>query len=232
MNNRIYGVAIAVILIFLAIITLFIYVNWNPSPKLNVIPFGLSFPDLPGYYTEQTGLLISMMITYNGTMAENMPIQVIDPACEIASSNFSNVWTVAVGFQEAIPWDFRDAFQHGGFYVGGVGGAFFRNTNNSAYLSASEEEFYFPVSGDFSPTIFITFFNGTSVSYTYSEMKLHVSSTSEVNAENTNRNSLVLTIALLGFSYIEGFMMIKELLEKRALKTQSEANNANTPPKT
>jgi len=61
-------------------------------------------------------------------------------------------------------------------------------------------------------------------------MKLHVVAESEVEAENANRGNLVLTFALLGFSFIEGFMVIIDLLEKRKKKSQSENNIAKAQP--
>jgi hypothetical protein len=230
------GVATAAILIILAIITLYVIViaqnitfpYWNPPPNLRVIPFGLSYPDIPGMEIPGTYLIVSFLLASNGTIAENVPIQVVNATGQIISSDYANVWNVQVGFQQAIPWDFKKYFEQRGMYIGGLSGVHFSrdvmNPNSSALLPLSENEIYFPVAGDYSPTIRIDLYNGTSILYTYSQMKVHVLSASEVEATNTNRLNLGLAFALLGFSYIQGLVMIRELWTNREKEDQSSAN--------
>lgn len=240
--NKGIKVVIVAILIFLAAITLYVivitqnipfpYFNWNPSPKLSVIPFGLSYPDILGIQIPGTGLVVSFLLAFNGTIAENVPIQVVNATGEIISNDYANVWNVQVGFQQAIPWDFKEAFEQSGMYIGGLSGVLFSrnvmNPNSSILLPLFEDEIYFPVAGDYSPTIRLDLYNGTSILYTYNEMKVHVLAASEVEAENTNRLNLALTFALLGFSYIQGLVMINALWANRKKKNQSNANNAMT----
>lgn len=244
--NKVIKVAIVGILLFLAVTTLYVivitqnipfpYFNWNPSPKLGVIPFGLSYPDIPGVEIPGTYLVASFLLTYNGTMAENVPIQVVNATSVIFTDDYADLWNVQVGFQQAIPWNFKKAFEQSGLYIGGLSGVLFSrnivNPNSSTLFPLSEDEIYFPVAGDYSPTIHIHFYNGTSSLYTYNEMKVHVLATSEVEAENTNRLNVALTFALLAFSYIEGLVMIRELWANRERKNQSIANNTMTSPKT
>lgn len=231
MNKCIYTAVIG-ILVFLVAITIFIYINLNPQSQLQIVPFGLSYPDSPEYVSGKTNLSISMMIVYNGTLAENSPFVAVNSTCDIAFPYNNEIWTVEVGFPEAIPSNFKSHFKTGGRYIGGLGGVTFTNENKSGSLDVYAPENYFPVAGDYSPAIFITFFNGTNAYYTYNQMKLHVVAESEVEAQNADRSNLVLTFALLGFSYIEGFMIIRDLLEKRK-KNQSEKNSiANTQPPT
>ena len=74
----------------------------------------------------------------------------------------------------------------------------------------AQDEMYFPVAGDYSPTIFIQFFNGTGIQYTYNEIKVHVLSASEVEAVNTNKLNLAVTYVLLFSSYIQGLVIVRE----------------------
>ena len=105
------------------------------------------------------------------------------------------------------------------------------------------------VSGDYSPTIQIQFFNSSSVlQYTYEEIKIHVASLVDiqnqkleiqnqkiaVQDENLNTVNVILTVALVIVAVVESIRMFEEALEKVKGETQqpSSANASDTNPKT
>jgi len=228
MNKR-TKIATGLLLAFYIPITMFVIIITrnisfpiiNPAPSLKLIPIGLSYPDTPGLTIPGTGLIASFVLASNGSIAENTCVQVANATCQLISNEYYGIWIVDIGFQQGIPWDFKDVFQHGGMYISGLSGVSFRRDfQNSSVLIPSENAIYFPVAGDFSPAIRITFFNGTDILYTYNQIKVHVLSASENEATNTNKLNLALSYALLFFSYLEGIVIIKELS-----KTQ-ESDNA------
>ena len=182
------------------------------SPKENHIPFGMNYPNTIPITYPGTTFNINFNLTYTGDLAENTPIQVQNASC-LATVNDSNISFVIIGFAQAI------AVVNGtnNRLVGGTYVAIFSTPNtNENFLSVyAVNTFYFPVSGDFSPTVIINFNNGTGqIQYRYDDIKLHVLATSEVNAERINTTNLVLTAALLGFAFIETFKLIFEIKSK------------------
>ena len=140
-----------------------------------------------------------------------------------------HVSALAVGFEGAFLLNETSAIQQGNTWGGGEACVIFGRMQQSlpnawSYLNVSwENAVIFPVAGDYSPSLFITFDDGSSpIQYTYTQIKVHVLSASEVSAENTKRLNLGLTFAILAFSYIEGFMVINELFKNEETKTQPE----------
>jgi hypothetical protein len=232
--NRLVYTQVIVIVVILVALTWFIPANWIPPTQPHMIPFGLNYPNPVGYSGNETEFLISMMIAYNGSIAENTPILVANSTCQLAS--WSDAWIVEVGFSQALPWNFKDLFQHGGSWIGGLAGALFikdfRSGSPLRQTPTNGTLIYFPIAGDYSPSLYVLYWNGSETFHTFEQMKIHVLSESEINAENISRNNLILTIALLGFSYIEGITIIAELMSKRKKKSQlgkTEPNNVNIP---
>jgi len=223
MNKRtiVAVMTILVIYIFLTSFVVIIIENipnpiLNPPPSPNLIPIGISYPDRPGITIPGTDLFVSFILTFNGSIAENTPIQVTNAYCQILSKKVANVWTVQVGFQQALPWAFKESFEEGGTYISGLSGVSFTRhfqDINDTVLWPSMDVFYFPVAGDFSPAISITYDNGTEVLYTYDQIKVHVLSASEVEVMNINRLNLGLSYVLLFFTYVEGIVIIRELFK-------------------
>jgi hypothetical protein len=225
MNKRFYDISIGSLAVFLFSLTilvgLFIIPVLNPFPESHKIVFGLNYPDIPNnspiINETEIGIQVLLKFTYTGVLSENNPIKIGDSACEILSKTYKDVDTVQVGFPEAIPWQFREYLQNGLGYTVTVWGASFQNYNNSVVLyQLGKEDVYFPVSGEYSPVIVIKFNNGTApIIHTYDMIKVHVLSETDVNAQSMNRINIALTIALLVFSYIEGFSTIGKLWKKR-----------------
>jgi hypothetical protein len=185
-------------------------------------------------------LMADMLLTFNGELAENTLVQIENASCQVSpqgQGQGAHVTVAVFGFQESFPPNITSAIEQGKSWGGGVACVIFNRTQQSSpytwsYLDVIfENEVIFPVAGDYSPSVFIMFDDGSSpVQYTYSQIKVHVLSASEVSAANTNRLNLGLTIAILGFSFIEGFMIIYELLKKEETKTQSEEKPTTTTP--
>ena len=202
--------------------------NWNPPPAKNAIPLGLTYPEaLIPSFPNGTMFMANMLLTFNGELEENTLIQVENASCQIPPLGNANV--IAIGFQDAFLPNMTSNIQKGYTWGNGAVCVVFTQTPQNpsetwSNLTVSwENNITFPVAGDYSPSIFATFGNNPSpVQYTFDQIKIHVLSASEVNAEKTNRLNLSLTIAIVGFSFIEGFMVIHELLKKEETKTQPE----------
>lgn len=75
------------------------------------------------------------------------------------------------------------------------------------------QPFNFSVSGDYSPSIILEFQNGTYESYTYDEIKLHVSSDSEIQSQELSQIDGFIAIALLIFSFLEALRLVNEWIK-------------------
>ncbi len=70
--------------------------------------------------------------------------------------------------------------------------------------------FYFPVAGDYSPSMVILLKNGSLIRYTDDEVKLHVPSTAELQTQAITYASDLAAIAFLVFSFIEAFKLVND----------------------
>lgn len=194
--------------------------NWNPPPSKNEIPLALAYPEtFIMSFPNGTLVMADMLLTFNGELAENTLVQVENASSQIPPQG--HVSSIAIGFEEAFLPNQTASIQEGYTWGGGAVCVVFSRTQPSSPVWSNltvywENNVTFPVAGDYSPSIFITFDDGSQpVQYTYTQIKVHVLSASEVNAENTNRLNLGLTFAILAFSYIEGLWIIRELLKKQ-----------------
>ena len=83
-------------------------------------------------------------------------------------------------------------------------------SNGYIQWSFHDHLFNFSVAGDYSPSIILEFSNGSSESYTYDEIKLHIPSKSETQSQELNQINGFITIALFIFSLIELWRLISE----------------------
>lgn len=172
----------------------------------------------------QAALVASFTLQARDTIAEGIDISVRNATGEIVrGSDYHNVASVQVGW-EAVPTSFRDALNRGGLFIGGLEGVIFNAKNytngipivfgNQTPLNlvpTEEETFYFPVAGDYSPTIEILFGNNTApIQYTYSDIKVHVLSAGDIRIVHFENINVALTIALLAFAYIEAAKVIDD----------------------
>lgn len=210
--------------------------NWNPPPSTNDIPLALAYPEtLIMSFPNGTLLMADMLLTFRGELAENTLVQIENASCQTPPEGI-DVSNIVVGFEGAFLPNMTESIQEGQTWGGGAMCVLFSRSQSlpdgwSNFSVSWQNDVIFPVAGDYSPSIFVTFDDGSpSIQYTYSQIKVHVLSASEVNAENTNRIDVGLTFAILAFSFIEGFMVIYELLKKEQPKTQpSQAPTTTTP---
>jgi hypothetical protein len=83
--------------------------------------------------------------------------------------------------------------------------------NNSHVKLLTEQwnrEFYFPVSGDYPPSIVIRFQGGSYDEHTYNSPKLHVLSASEIQTQALNQINSLIAIILLIFGYIGALKLL------------------------
>ena len=78
-----------------------------------------------------------------------------------------------------------------------------------------ENEFYFPVAGDYSPTILIWFYNDTTIQYTYNDIKVHVASATEVQSQKLDRINTAITITLFALALVEGISVVNDLTKRK-----------------
>jgi hypothetical protein len=206
----------------------------NPPPDKPSIPIPLTYPPFPGLKLQAAFLFSSMILKANSTIAEGVEIWATDGYAQQVSGNMSAIWTVSIGFQETFPWDFKSEIgKVGGILIGGLSGTTFAARQSGVLRLLSEDTFYFPVAGDYSPTMQIDFYNGTSVLQTYGDIKVHVLSASEIQQQKVNKTASALTWALVGFAYIEGVLVLKRFWDSRKHKQsvihQSPNRNFYTP---
>ena len=232
------------VIIILALLTIYVVVitdnipfsafNWNQPPKENSIPMILPYPDNTVVTLPGTNFVATFTLQYNGTLAENTPIQIVNASC-VAFTDHG--FDISVGFSESFLTTEKSILSSGAGLIGWSGSwcvSFSQKSSESnatvdihQVLPEKVNEIYFPVSGDYSPTILVTE-GGNTTQYTYNEIKVNVLPASTVEAENTNKLNLGLTWALLGFSYIGGIISAYQLMGKQEKKAHSpEAVNSN-----
>jgi len=83
---------------------------------------------------------------------------------------------------------------------------------SNGYLKGirQNQPFNFSVSGDYSPSLIIEFYNESPESYTYDEIKLHVPSKSELQSQELDQINGFIAAVLLIFSFIEALRLIQE----------------------
>lgn len=206
--------------------------NWNPPPKENGIPMILPYPDAVVVNLPGTDFVVTLTMEYNGTLAENTLIQIVNASCVGFTDE---ALKISVGFSESIATKDKSAVSSGAGIIGWSGTwcvsfsqeAQHNNVTVDIHLLPPKEmnEIYFPVAGDYSPIILVTK-DGNTTQYTYNQIKVHVLPASEIEAENTSRLNLGLTWALLGFSYVGGIIGVYELMGKQENKAQSTRGTA------
>lgn len=202
---------------------------WNPSPKENVTPIILPYPDTVVVSMPGTDFVVKFTIKYSGILAENTPIQIVNASYLGISPEAIKI---SIGFPESILTRNKDIASAGDAGIIGWAGTWALSfdiakveTNATTFVRVMPpkemNEIYFPVAGDYSPIILVNK-NGNSIQYTYEQIKVRVQSQSEVESANVSRLSLGLTWAFLGFSYIGVIVAVYELVLKEENKNQIE----------
>jgi hypothetical protein len=243
-------------LIFLSLSTSYVFVisqnipfsspialfNWNPPPKENIIPIFLSYPETINIYLGGNTPYFSVVfaLEYNGSLAENTLIKIVNASC-ICTDN-KNI-DISVTFPEAVDSTLKHAFSSGSALIGSTNvrivtfhNAMIGNSTGDTYVRqifpSSQSDFYFPVSGDYSPTIQISIQNEPDIIYTFSQVRVHVLSTSEADNVKIGKINLGLSYALFGLSIIGGVWLLYELLkneeEKQVFNISIKMNPENS----
>jgi hypothetical protein len=237
-------------------ITTFIYLSsfvWEPEPETNYLPIRLTYPDsmfMPMYANSSTICSIKFLLKFNGTLAENSQIQIINATC---ISHVPYNTSIFVGFPQSIDYYQKDTIGDNTTYTMGWTGTdalIFRDSYNPPDANSRlapliylhevpvlyPNDIYFPVSGDYSPMIMIR--NATPydniVVYSYDKIKVHVASAIEVEGLKINDVNLNLTHALFIFSWVGEFVLLFELItrfrDKKDIESNQTVNNIKTAP--
>jgi hypothetical protein len=240
----VFAVAILIILVFTTAYAIVIIqdiktgiFNWNPPREEKEIPLVLAYPDTLPITIPGTVCTVAMTLKYNGTIAEDAPLEVVNASClGYANRNM----TVSIGFSGAMSYNNRYTVFSGSGIIGASGALCavfdyqtFTEDNTTVVIHSMslvfENIICFPVAGDYSPIVRIEQQGKETVEYTYSQFKVHVLPASDVEAQKIGRINLGLTIAFFGFSYIGGIAIIYELLKKEKEDNQFPINIIITP---
>jgi len=225
---------------------------WKPSLETRHMPIVISYPDsmFRPFYGENASICtVKFLLEYNGTLAENTHVKIINSTC---TSYVPYNLTVSVGIPQAIRYDLKETIGNNETMVmdwGGTSILTFRDSyipvdspfkpvaDYHLIYPSIQEEIYFPVAGDYSPMILLSE-SGISeynpISYRYDQIKIHVASETEVESLNIDKVNLGFTVALFVFSWIGYFVLVYELVGKVFKKKENGqiAININILPET
>jgi hypothetical protein len=210
-----------------------------PPPVIRpLIPIYFNYPDTIELQTNKTGLQVAFVLYANSPIAENTTVMVGTHYAAIISPAYGNVSFVRIVFDEIAPATFNLQPTQG--WLGGIEmGPWWEQpypSRNASRLTPvvlapmAIMSFKWLVSGDYSPTIQIQFFNSSVLlQYTYEEIKIHVASLVDiqnqqiaienqkltVQNENLNNVNTVLTVALVAVAFVEAFRIVEDFARDR-----------------
>jgi hypothetical protein len=209
-------------------------VVYVPPPVITpIIPIYFNYPDTIELTTNKTGLQVAFVLYADSPIAENTIVNVESHYAAIISTAYGNVSFVRIVFEETVPANFNLQPTQG--FIGEIQMGPWWNqpypSTNASRLNPvvlapmAIMPFKWLVSGDYSPTIQIQFYNDSTIlQYTYQEIKIHVASLIDiqnqqiaienqnltVQNENLNKLNTVLTYALVAVAFAEGFRMVED----------------------
>ena len=230
-------ILIAVTVIFLSISSgVVIVISLLPDSEQS-IPIILSYPEIPTVTIgsgNQSYFSIVFLLSTQGYLAENVPIQIVNASC--VSYLPKNI-IVKVIFPNAVNYELRQFLSSGVAIIGNNQREFLRfedtsityeHPNVTSFVHfvppANMSEIYFPVSGDYSPTVRITVESQPEIIYTFDQIKVHVVSASELEGARLGRINLWLSYAFFGLSIFGIVWLLFELFEK---KEENQVFNIN-----
>ena len=192
----------------------------NPAPPNTAVPLAINYP--PYTANPPTGIcaIISMDLEANGTLAQGVPVKVVNASGVVFSSNCGNIASVYVTIDGVAP------VGHGlrGF-VYGVSGSEIESfinlniPNGIGNLSAVKnfQRFQFPIAGSYSPTVVVVTTNGTYPNlntktnvYTFTDFKIPVASTLDIQNAKDARIEVALSVVIVIFVFLEGLNIVLE----------------------
>jgi hypothetical protein len=215
---------------------------WKPTPETEYMPIVISYPDSmyrPFYGENASICTVKFLLEYNGTLAENIPVKIVNASC---TSYVPYNITVTVGIPQAIRYDLKDTIgnadmimEWGGTdilsfsdnYVPIVGNPFEPVVNFHVIHPYSTTDIYFPVAGDYSPMILLAPKNDpyNVTLYRFDQIKIHVATETEIESLNINDVNLRFTVAVFVFSWIGYAVLVYELISK-VLKKEDDVQIA------
>jgi hypothetical protein len=203
------------------------------QPKTN-LPIRLYYPSPENELAEPVMISLWFNVTANRTLAENVPIELTNFTGHVYIRNDIGVDFVSVGF-------YHTNLNEGHFYrldpenktvgpdLGPVGiYAEKGDTVVDTYFYDLipwhiQPSFSFPVAGDYSPAIAISVSNHT-IQHTYTEIKLHVASQSELKSQELAQIDVVIAVAVFAFADVEFAKLLYDFSKNRE-ETQSKKPN-------
>ena len=202
------------LVIFLAIYVAVLSLNLYPTAQEHKVPIVLTYPDSFWNGVAESPLDFTCVFTleYNGTLAANTRIVVINPTLEVFQNYPISVY---VAFPQAVPTSLAPTLSQGDipmFEAGSQCAIFIDNYqplnsssgHNVIANTSFNGDFVFTVSGDYSPDVRVMFpeMNRPPIEYSYSQIKVHVASASEIQAETNGSINNGLTYALIFFAFL------------------------------
>lgn len=201
---------------------------FNPPPSQTTIPISIGYPPTVGLIHPGYGLEVKFVLEPNGTIGERVNISMDNATADRLSNAFPDLMVVAIGFEETVHSSSNGPGPINGTNYWGTGlqGAVFLGNWVDPTIAnltlMSEDVFYFPVAGDYSPTIYMHSVTGSDIVYTYSQYKIHVLSASELYTQKLDRINTVVAIALLSFAFIEGIIVVRDLTKSKRKRIRQD----------
>jgi hypothetical protein len=250
-KKRYYTKSFYTFLIFYLIIAAYVGANvfdlqfwplsyFNPPEKPTNLYFNLDYPIQSGFIWMSNGQMVHVEVNLSAPtrIAEDLPVT-MTAVGSVSSSYSQNITHVFVGFTGATVYSAQEN-------VYPIGSQFESIDLTQQYepmpfiglaigpkIGGAPQTIVWKVQGDYAPTIVILFKNFTAITQTYPYLAVHVASVDVARSERYNRVNTALSIALVGFGFVEGAKILIELAEKRNQSKESTAkpNMATTPPK-
>jgi hypothetical protein len=222
----------------------FIVINYLPDSE-RTIPIVLSYPETPdvnlGFSGNQSYFSIVFQLSTQGYLAENVQIQIVNASC---LSYIHKNMTVGVIFPNAVDYRLKQALSSGSGIMGNnqIHFLIFRDntvkTQNENIVTdihlvepSEISEIYFPVSGDYSPTVRIFIEGQPEIVYAFNQIKVHVLSASELEGIKIGRANNGLSYALFWLTILGTVWLLRDLFKKKERKHVLK-NNMRFHPKT
>jgi hypothetical protein len=179
-----------------------------PNEENTNLPIRLYYPPPDNDQLEPIMVSLWFNVTANGTIAENTPIELTNFTGHVYTANNDGIDFIGIGF-------FHTNLNEGHTYdiITGEGPVLMPvgiqctvqpcdSALSDLIIWHQQPPFSFPVGGDYSPTIIITMGNKT-IQHTYTEIKIHVATQSELQTKELDRINAFITVSLLIFGDIE-----------------------------
>jgi hypothetical protein len=215
--------------------------------KPALLPIAVAYPPIFNGQMQDEWLEVRINLKADSTLSEGVNLTLADMLGTIFINDFSlygqevdNVW---LGFQYAQPWSsFTSAntvsgqIQNheftaldGDWLVALHNATYWQSVNGNPYalgycplVILEQMVFNFPSAGDYSPSMIVGLSNGTFLSCTYDQIKVHVVSNSELQTIKVGRIDTAIAVSLLLFAGIEGVSVVNDLTKKRLVNEDHE----------